>query len=100
MNILDADIKSAPSDQNILELFRLERPRFLLGEFVKYLERSTERFGLVLGLKWAGFCRESSIGNVWLSRSSVLVGFTKIDIVFETPGHLSGATFAICASRT
>lgn len=32
----------------IKELFRLERTRFLLGDFVQHLERSTEHFDLVL----------------------------------------------------
>ena len=32
----------------VKELFRLQRTRFLLGDFVEYLERSTEHFDLVL----------------------------------------------------
>ena len=158
----------------VKELFRLERTRFLLGDFLEYLERITERFDLVLAsgvlyhmmdparllalmgkvtdrmmlwthyydesiirgnptltrkfgkprvevrdgvelvvadqsymdsLKWAGFCGGSSVGSVWLSRSSILdylgfLGFKKIDIAFDTPAHPNGPAFAICASRT
>lgn len=157
----------------VKELFQLKRTRFLLGDFVEYLEGNTAHYDLVLAsgvfyhmmnpvrlleligkatdrimiwthyyddsiiranpvltrkfgkprtevragvnltlvdqaygdsLKWMGFCGGSSVGSVWLTRSSILdylryLGFEKIDIAYEHPTHQNGPAFAVCARR-
>jgi hypothetical protein len=55
-------------------------------------------------LQWSGFCGGSAETSVWLSRESILgflrhLGYSRIEIEFETPNHPNGPALAVYAER-
>ena len=55
-------------------------------------------------LDWAGFCGGPKPTTHWLTRESILgalshFGFSQVEISFDTPDHINGPAFGVCAWR-
>ena len=55
-------------------------------------------------LEWKGFCGGTAQDAVWMEREGILnalrhLGFGRLEIGFDEPGHPNGASFAVLARR-
>lgn len=53
-------------------------------------------------LQWSGFCGGSAATSLWLTRDTILgflrhLGYSRIEVSFETPDHPNGPAFAVYA---
>jgi hypothetical protein len=93
-------------DEKIIASNRSLAPKFKARESASYngfnYEFSRQFYKQALG--WAGFCGGPEEQSVWLTRESILeclkhLGFSRIEVAFESKDHPNGPSFAICGSR-
>jgi hypothetical protein len=55
-------------------------------------------------LEWSGFCGGPETHSLWLRRQDILevlaaLGFTRVEVAFDTPDHVFGPAFCVLAQR-